>query len=103
MMGVVLYMSGSTRPDIDCYVHQCASLSHNPKHSHEIELKHITRYLKGNRNKGYIVKPTSDELRFGVFTDTNFAVLFITYDKVDNLTAKSYNSILPNFDGVHML
>jgi hypothetical protein len=50
IVGMMLYLAGSTRPDIAYVVHQCARFSHNPKRSHEIGVKHIARYLKGTQS-----------------------------------------------------
>ena len=44
-MGMLLYLTGSTRPDIAYAVHQCARFCHDPKRSHEQAVKHIVRYL----------------------------------------------------------
>ena len=42
IVGMILYLAGSTRLDIAYEVHQCARFSHNRKRSHEIGLKHLT-------------------------------------------------------------
>ena len=42
VVSMMLYLAGSTYPDITFVVHQCAIVYHNPKRSHEIALKHIT-------------------------------------------------------------
>ena len=47
IVGMMLYLAGSTRPDIVYAVHQCDRFSHSPKRSNEIGVKHIARYLKG--------------------------------------------------------
>ena len=41
VVGMLLYLAGSSRPDIAYVVHQCARFSHNPKNSHEVDVKHI--------------------------------------------------------------
>jgi len=45
VVGMMLYLAGSTRPDIAYAVHQCARFSHNPRRCREVGLKHIARYL----------------------------------------------------------
>ena len=62
IVGMVLYLSGSTRPDIAYDVHQCARFSHAPKHRHEIGVKHSARYLKGNKMKGILMKSDTNNL-----------------------------------------
>ena len=72
----MLYLAGTSRPDISYSVHQCARFSHSPKHSHEIAVKHIARYLKGTRDKGFIMKPNMiDNLQFNLYADADFAGL----------------------------
>ena len=36
IVGILLYLAGSTRPDIAYAVHQCVRFSHDPKHGHEV-------------------------------------------------------------------
>ena len=36
IVGMMLYLAGSTRPDIAYVVHQCARFSHSPKRSHKL-------------------------------------------------------------------
>ncbi len=46
VVGILLYLSGHTRPDITYAVNCCARYMFCPKHSHELALKRIGRYLK---------------------------------------------------------
>jgi len=46
VVGMLLYLSGQTRPDITFAVNCCARYIFCPKHSHELALKRIGRYLK---------------------------------------------------------
>ena len=100
IVGMLLYLAGSTRPDISYAVHQCARFSHQPRASHEVGVKHIVRYLKGTRDKGLIMKPTSDNLKLDLFADADFAGLFASEDKLDPVSVKSRTGILLNFGGV---
>ena len=72
-MGMMLYLGGSKRSDIVYVVHQCARFSYAPKHSHEIGVKHIARYLKGTKMKGIIMKPDTNNLCIDIYADTDFA------------------------------
>ena len=94
---MMLYLAGSTRPDIAFVVHQCARFSHAPKHSHEIDLKHIARYLKGTREKGLVMTPDKSDLKLDIFADADFAGLFISVDCMDPISVKSRTGILFNF------
>ena len=51
IVGMMLYLAGSTRPNITYTVHQCARFSHIPRRSHEIGVKHIARYLNRTHKK----------------------------------------------------
>jgi hypothetical protein len=52
MIGMLTYLSTSTRPDIAFAVHQCARFSISPKRSHELAVHRIVRYLKGTKDRG---------------------------------------------------
>ena len=43
-IGMLLYLSSNTRPDLQFAVHQAARFTHNPKHSHAQAVKRIVRY-----------------------------------------------------------
>jgi len=45
VIGKLLYLEKSTRPDISCAVHQCARHCANPKIQHTAAAKRIGRYL----------------------------------------------------------
>ena len=100
MVGMMLYLAGSTRPYIVYAVNQqCTRFSHNPKRSHEAGLKHIARYLNGTKHKGIILTPDSKILRLDFFADTDFAGLFASEGKYDPASVKSRAGILLNFEG----
>ena len=100
VVGMMLYLAGSTRPDIAYAVHQCARFSHNPRRCHEVGLKHIARYLQGTKDKGMILTPNSKNLKLDLFADADFAGLFVAEDKHDPVGVKSRTGLLLNFGGV---
>ena len=100
IVGILLYLAGSTRPDISYAVHQCARFSHQPRASHEVGVKHIVKYLKGTRDQGLIMKPKKDNLKLDLFADADFAGLFASEDNHDPVSVKSRTGILLNFGGV---
>ena len=57
VVGMLLYVSNNTRPDITFAVSQVARFTANPKKSHATAVKTIVRYLIRTRMKGLIVKP----------------------------------------------
>ena len=67
-VGMLLYLSSNTRPDIQFAVHSAARFTHNPKHSHAQAVKRICRYLKGTKDKGIFFKP---DLKAGLDMDVD--------------------------------
>ena len=96
----MLYLAGSTRPDISYVVHQCAQFSHNPRHYHEVGLKHIAQYLQGTKDKGMILNLNSKNLKLDLFADADFAGLFAAEDKHNPLGVKSWTGLLLNLGGI---
>ena len=88
VVGMLMYLAGNTRPDISFAVHQCARYTHSPKHSHEIALKRIGRYLVGTRDRGLILQPTK-EIQIDMYVDADFAGLWGYEDKDDPACVKS--------------
>jgi hypothetical protein len=75
VVGMLLYLSGHSRPDIAYAVNCAARYMFCPRHSHETALKRIGRYLKATRNHGLILKP-SDSLKIDSYPDADFAGLY---------------------------
>ena len=74
VVGMLLYLSTNTRPDISFAVSQVARFSHSPKRSHATAIKTIVRYLHRTSDKGMIVQPTGD-LSIECYVDADFAGL----------------------------
>ncbi len=60
VIGKLLYLEKSTRPDISCAVHQCARHCARPKVQHTIAVKRIGRYLLATKDKGLIMRPNQE-------------------------------------------
>ena len=56
-MGMLIYFSANSRPEIAFYVHQCALFIHDTKACQEEYLKRICQYLQGTRAEGMIFTP----------------------------------------------
>jgi hypothetical protein len=80
IIGMMLYLSSNTRPDIAFAVNQCARFSSNPKQCHELALKRIGRYLMGSSDKGLILRPTTDRIQVDCYVDADFAGLWNAED-----------------------
>lgn len=74
IVGMLLYLSTNTRPDISFAVSQVARFNHSPKRSHASAIKTIVRYLHRTSDKGMIVRPTGD-LSIDCYVDADFAGL----------------------------
>ena len=68
IVGMLNYLTGSTRPDLAMAVHQVARFSNDPKLSHEKAIIRICRYLMDTPNKGMVFAPTK-ELGLELFVD----------------------------------
>ncbi len=88
VVGMLLYLSSNSRPDIAFAVHQCARFTHSPKQSHAKAIKRIVRYLKGTADRGLIMRPTK-ELKIDCFVDADFAGLWGAEDPDDPISVKS--------------
>ena len=88
VVGMLLYLSTNTRPDIAFAVSQVARFSNNPKQSHATAVKTIIRYLVGTRDKGTLVTPTG-KLDIKLYVDADFAGLFKIEAESDPDSARS--------------
>jgi hypothetical protein len=75
VVGMLLYLSTNTRPDISFSVSQVARFSAAPKKSHATAIKTIARYLHSTRDKGMVLKPRGD-LKLELYVDADFAGLY---------------------------
>jgi hypothetical protein len=76
VVGMLLYLSGHSRPDIAYAINSAARYMFAPKHSHEVALKRLGRYLKATRDKGLILSPSSRTLKIDCFPDADFAGMY---------------------------
>ena len=63
LVGMLLYLSTNTRPDIAYAVSQVAHFGSNPKQSHASAIKMIVRYLAGTADQGTISTPKRNPMR----------------------------------------
>ena len=101
-VGMLLYVSTNTRPDIQFAVHQVARFSHNPKKSHGQAVKRIIRYLIGTHDKGIIFKP---DLTQGLdcWVDADFSGLYGYEDEQDPVSVKSRTGFVLTLFGCPIL
>ena len=90
VVGMIGYLKGHTRADIEFAHSQCARFSFAPKRSHELALIRIGQYLKGTRTKGLIFKPTDvNELKMDCYVDSDFMGLYGKESRTDPMNVKS--------------
>ena len=88
IIGMLLYLSTNTRPDIAYAVSQVARFTHDPKQSHATAVKRIVRYLAGSKDKGTIMRPDGT-LTLNSMSDADFAGLYKVDPMEDVSSAKS--------------
>ncbi len=74
--GMLLYLSGHTQPNIAYAVNCCARYMFCPKHSHELALKCISRYLKQTLEHAMIMNPSTDICKIDAYPDADFAGMY---------------------------
>jgi hypothetical protein len=67
--GHITYLSASSCPDYA--VHQCARVSTNSQHCHELVVKWIVCYLKGTSTQGFFFR-LAPECNVDCYVDTDF-------------------------------
>ena len=87
-IGMLLYLSSNTRPDIQFAVHQAARHSHSPKKSHAQAVKRIIRYLIATSERGIEFVP---DLSSGLdcYVDADYAGMWGYEDEQDPVSVKS--------------
>ncbi len=98
VVGMLLYLSSNSRPDIQFAVHQCARFTHNPKNSHADAIKRICRYLQATPDKGLEFTPTK-QMELDLYVDADFAGLWHHEDDQDPVCVKSRNGYVITLGG----
>jgi len=102
VVGMMMYLSSNSRPDIAFAVHQAARFTHCPRRSHEQALKRIGRYLKGTRERGMVIRPTGD-LTLDMFADADFAGLWNVEDATDPTCVRSRTGYIATLGGTPII
>jgi hypothetical protein len=98
VLGMLLYISGNTRPDISFAVNQCARFCHSPRASHGKALIKIVRYLKGTRDRGIIYR-TNGEIALDCYVDADFCGLYGSELPSDPMSVRSRSGFIFTFAG----
>ena len=102
VVGMLLYLSGNSRPDIAFAVNQAARFTHDPKASHAEAIKRIVRHLQGTKDRGLSFKPSTD-WKVDCRVDADFCGLWGSEDPDDPVVAKSRTGFVIMLAGCPLL
>ena len=98
VIGMLLYLCGHSRPDLQFAVSQCARFIHGTKRSHEVALERIGQYLKGTMEEVLVLK-LNVSMDIECFVDADFAGLFAFEDVLDPSCVKSRTGYIIRVSG----
>ena len=101
VIGMLLYLTANSRPDIQFTVHQCARFTHNPRRTHGEAIKRIVRYLSMTKDKGLEFTP-SDTLELDLYINADFAGLWNYEHDQDPVCVKSQTGYVITLGGCPM-
>ena len=81
VVGMLLYLSGHTRPDI--------AFMFSPKHLHEFALKRIGCCIKQISDHGKVMNPSSNVCKIDAYPSADFEGMYGHEDHTDPTCAKS--------------
>jgi hypothetical protein len=74
-----------------------------PKHSHELALKRIGRYLKQTSDREMVMNPSTDICNIDAYPDADFAGMYGHKKPVDPSCVKSCTGFVITFTNVPIL
>ena len=102
IVGMLLYVSNNTRPDITFAVSQVARFTAKPKKSHAKAIRTIVRYLAKTKDKGIIVKPNGT-YDLETWVDADFAGLHGREPPDDRNNVRSRMGYIITFGGIPLI
>lgn len=102
VVGMLIYLSTNTRPDIAFAVSQVARFSHSPKRSHASAVKTIVRYLSGTLEMGVMYKRPK-VFTLDCYVDADFAGLYGREPSEDPISVKSRTGYIISVGGCFLL
>ena len=102
IVGMLLYVSNNTRPDITYAVSQVARFTAAPRVSHAAAVKSIVRYLVHTKSKGLYFKPDGT-YNMSIHCDANLAGMYGAEKCTDVDSAKSRMGYIIKFGSVPMV
>ena len=102
VIGMMLYLTSNTRPDISFSVHQCAGFTHNTKASHKATVNRIFWYLQDTKDNDLVSNP-SKKLVTNCYADAYFAELWGHENTQDPIFARSRTGFVVTFENCTLL
>lgn len=102
VVGMLLYLSTNSRPDIAFAVSQVCRFSARPKQSHATAVKTIVRYLYKTRDEGMTFRPTGS-LDLDLYVDADFCSLHGREVDTDPNSARSRTGYILLLSGCPLL
>ena len=102
IIGMLLYLSTNTRPDIAYAVSQVSRFSHNSKKSHASAVKTIIIYLAGSKDQGVIYKRLK-KLQLECYVDADFAGLYRRDPPESPTSIKSRTEYIISVEGCYIM
>ncbi len=97
-VGMLLYLSSNTRPDVQFAVHSAARHTHSPKKSHGQAVKRIVRYLIGTAERGIEIE-LDENKGLDCAVDADFCGLYGAEDEQDPISVKSRTGFIITLHG----
>ena len=88
IIGKLNYLEKATQSDISYITHQCARFTSKPEMIHAKAIRWIARYLKGTKERGFIMSPDTTK-GLEVYVDADFSGNWHKKDSADVATARS--------------
>ena len=102
LVGMLLYLSGNTRPDLQFAVSQIARFSHDPRQPHANAVKRIIQYLQSSKNNGCLFKK-STTIKLDLYVDADFAGLWGVENPLNSVSVKSRTGFLISLSSCYLL
>ena len=74
-IGILLYLSGNSRPDIVFAVNQCTRFTCNTQQFYAVAVKRIVRYLQGTKDIG-MKRELQANCKLDFYVDVNYSRLW---------------------------
>ena len=102
IIGLLNYISDSSKPDIAYATYSAAIFSANPKALHDKGVKRIIKYLKGTKENGLILYPRNDK-GLKCFVDADFAGGWSTNESDDPDSVYSRTGYMIKYEYIPIL